>query len=701
MTTSLMEEDSEPHVEHEEEAVQEEEAEEEGEEITQNPFGFTFSNSVLKCFTKSISETEIVFSSGNTYSGEMSEGVLHGKGRYFWSDTGAVYTGTFCWGALTGEGRIEWPDGSYYEGTVINGVRHGRGLYYHPQPEEFYYEGEWANGLFEGKGICYYGPKGCQHRYEGEFVGGLREGEGKMYYGTGNTYTGKWKNNLRDGHGKFIWAETGSYYIGDFKEGKMDGRGEIVYAFSAATPSVQFVQANRYLGQFEDSQRSGRGIFYYANGAVYNGEWMDNKKNGNGVYTSRDGRVYHSEFQNGSIFEDGQLFVPTPSISLNFPLNGLLSNSESQDEVLSSLCNIYVRFLPRLRALYQTYSKIQWADDPTITAMRMVGMWRFLQDKGRILTEDFTLSDADKLINWGLEKPSSSIGGKKLVSGIQSDLLKSTYGFSVIQGLPMFHLITNRPLDDGPDPFATLFLYQLFESLVRLAHYILEEEFPDSLVLRVTRFLEGYIFVDDSEVENEYSQYRKDISTGEFDEAVTRYSDKLLRIYLDYSGYSYGCAPIQTQQLEEASRFDPNVDVTVREYQGLMTTRDLVLLLGERGFLRGEKMSVLKLLSFIRYESVAGKINEEEFRNFEEYFTVDMERKITFVEFVQSLSWVAHHLISFSWSEVMKFEYLVEHIENWEEPIGGIGEMEDMRGGDGVDGEKGEGEGFERGEEEE
>jgi hypothetical protein len=66
--------------------------------------------------------------------------------------------------------------------------------------------------------------------------------------------------------------------------------------------------------------------------------------------------------------------VLTPAISLDFSLDGLLAPSESGDEVINSLCNICVRFLPRLRVLYQRCSKIQWADDQTITALRIVGV---------------------------------------------------------------------------------------------------------------------------------------------------------------------------------------------------------------------------------------------------------------------------------------------------------------------------------------
>jgi len=641
------------------------------EDFTENPFGFKFSPSVTKCFAQTVTDDQIVFFSGNEYKGEMKEGIIHGTGTYKWKDTGAIYAGTFQWGNLTGVGKISWPDGSIYEGSVQNGVRNGKGKFFSVGSNKFVYDGEWSNGVFHGYGVCYFGEFGCEYRYEGYFVQGQREGKGTMYYASGNIYEGDWHEGKRHGKGKFTWKENGSYYVGEFVNGEMSGKGEIIYAFSAQAPSVQFVQANRYLGDFRDSLRNGVGTFYYANGAVYKGDWLENKKHGYGTFTSRDGRVYTSEFRDGSIFQDGQLFVPTPSISLSFSLDGLLSQSESSDEVMTSLCNIYVRFLPKLRSLYQQYSKIQWADDKTITALRMIGMWRFIQDKGTILEPDFRLCDADAVIKWNLETPSSNKKPNTLKLSTNADpspLLRSTYGFNIksVDISPSFH--RNEPLKGVPDPFATLFLYQLFESLVRLAHHRLGKTFPDSLILQVTRFLENSIFVEDNSTDNKFSKFRKLISESPFDETITEFSNKLLDIYLDYSGFASGCSSFQSRQLEKAMKLDPNIDVTMSDYNGLMTVRDLILLLGNRGIFDGPELTVMDVLLYIRYSGVSRKVEDDEINTFKACFTSFMNVKITFVEFVQTLMWAADHLITFNWPILMKFQYFVEHIETWTPP---------------------------------
>jgi hypothetical protein len=363
------------------------------------------------------------------------------------------------------------------------------------------------------------------------------------------------------------------------------------------------------------------------------------------------------------------LFVPTPSISLNFSLDGLLAPSESADEVINSLCNIYVRFLPRLRALYQQYSKIQWADDKTITALRMVGMWRFLQDKGSILDPDFRLSDADDVIQWSLE-PVSVIKAD-LASMQDAPAMRSTYGFDR-KPLDLDPAsLKNEPLSGAADPFATLFLYQLFEALVRLAHHRLSETFPDSLILQVTRFLENSILMpEDEPPKNIYSIFRKSISTALFDDVVTRFSPTLIQLYLEFAGYASGCSQHQIRQLEAGVKIDPRVDVMVDEsFHGLMTIRDLILFLGDRGFFSDQRhLRVLDVLLFQRYGSVTRELVEGEEESFRKFFTSFTRCRVTFVEFVQTLAFVGSKLVRFEWPLEKKFEYVVEHIDGWKKP---------------------------------
>ena len=62
------------------------------------------------------------------------------------------YTGQFVYNQLNGKGKYTWPDGSWYDGDVVQGLRHGEGTYYTPTGESTYI-GQWKNGVRCGKGV--------------------------------------------------------------------------------------------------------------------------------------------------------------------------------------------------------------------------------------------------------------------------------------------------------------------------------------------------------------------------------------------------------------------------------------------------------------------------------------------------------------------------------------------------------------------
>jgi hypothetical protein len=47
-------------------------------------------------------------------------------------------------------GCYRWPDGSSYQGDVVNGLRHGFGTFVAAPPSKSVYEGQWEGGLRHG-----------------------------------------------------------------------------------------------------------------------------------------------------------------------------------------------------------------------------------------------------------------------------------------------------------------------------------------------------------------------------------------------------------------------------------------------------------------------------------------------------------------------------------------------------------------------
>lgn len=52
---------------------------------------------------------------------------------------------------MHGAGEVRWPDGSFYRGDHVNGIRQGKGIYFNAK-DGSKYEGDFANNAFHGIG---------------------------------------------------------------------------------------------------------------------------------------------------------------------------------------------------------------------------------------------------------------------------------------------------------------------------------------------------------------------------------------------------------------------------------------------------------------------------------------------------------------------------------------------------------------------
>jgi len=88
------------------------------------------SDVVIKLGLTPSSQT-IRYASGNSYTGELRDGVKHGKGTFAFAD-GEEYTGEFVDGDRHGIGTYRYKDGRVYEGQWELGQRCGYGILYSP-----------------------------------------------------------------------------------------------------------------------------------------------------------------------------------------------------------------------------------------------------------------------------------------------------------------------------------------------------------------------------------------------------------------------------------------------------------------------------------------------------------------------------------------------------------------------------------------
>jgi len=98
---------------------------------------------------------------GLTYEGQLLNGMEHGRGVLSWDD-GREYQGRFQAGQFHGAGIMMWPDGRRYEGEYQTDKKHGAGTFL--WPEGVFYCGQWVDGKKHGTG-SFTDSKGVTRRF--------------------------------------------------------------------------------------------------------------------------------------------------------------------------------------------------------------------------------------------------------------------------------------------------------------------------------------------------------------------------------------------------------------------------------------------------------------------------------------------------------------------------------------------------------
>ena len=135
---------------------------------------------------------------------------------------------------------------------------------------------------------------------QGQIMDGNKlDGHGKMFYDPQKTsyYVGEWKNGKRQGKGTLIW--TAYNYTGDWIENKMQGFGQMFLN------KPKGHKGDTYTGQFKDNKKDGRGIFTCTEGHRYEGQYKNGERNGFGKDIRANGDEYDG------IWKDGQRWTGT------------------------------------------------------------------------------------------------------------------------------------------------------------------------------------------------------------------------------------------------------------------------------------------------------------------------------------------------------------------------------------------------------
>ena len=185
---------------------------------------------------------------------------------------GIEYKGQLLGGLPHGKGRMKWTNGEAYFGEWKRGKRHGHGkMQYEDTGHTFI--GRWINDDMNDGTMQF--PDGT--KYVGSFKNGFMYGLGTMTWASGNTYTGEFRKDERNGEGTYRVFENKllvKEYIGNWENDKKSGQGIMNWP----------QDGDNYTGEWKDNNRHGHGIMK-ENITIYEGNWENDRKKGRGVFT--------------------------------------------------------------------------------------------------------------------------------------------------------------------------------------------------------------------------------------------------------------------------------------------------------------------------------------------------------------------------------------------------------------------------------
>ena len=155
------------------------------------------------------------YEDGTKYIGEKYNDFKHGRGQFYYSD-GTYYDGEWEMNKKSGYGIITSKDcKTVYDGEWLDDSYHGNGVSYNLNYEDLKYSKE-----IDYKDLNKVNKNWI--KYEGEFLAGKRHGMGSLQLVDNYEFSGKFKNNLANGAGKFYFPDQ-SMVAGDWENNKFIG----------------------------------------------------------------------------------------------------------------------------------------------------------------------------------------------------------------------------------------------------------------------------------------------------------------------------------------------------------------------------------------------------------------------------------------------------------------------------------------------
>ena len=228
---------------------------------------------------------------------------------------GIEYKGQLLGGLPHGKGRMKWTNGEAYVGEWKKGKRHGHGKMRYEDPGHIFI-GRWINDdMNDGTMKFSDGTK-----YVGSFKNGFMYGLGTMTWASGNTHTGEFRNDQRNGEGTYRVFENKllvKEYIGNWENDKKSGQGIMNWP----------QDGDNYTGEWKDDNRHGHGIMK-ENKTIYKGNWENDRKQGReGVFTYPETNMTYISTWNDDVMTEAVVNQKGHQIQISGNIGWLNSDS--------------------------------------------------------------------------------------------------------------------------------------------------------------------------------------------------------------------------------------------------------------------------------------------------------------------------------------------------------------------------------------
>ena len=223
---------------------------------------------------------EYKHNNGSSYFGEYMCGKKHGFGVCTFPD-GSVYTGEWKEGIMVGPASYKYPDNMTFIGLFKDNKKIGKGIY--TCPDNSFYQGELLNGMNKHGMVVDEPADGCH--YVGCLVDGERHGLGIYFY--------PWDFNASQ-HGVQNPLVSTEKSTENLKGSVEDGVPECCDETKSARETQYFPMS--IFGEngqsLELDEASNDYYSWISTRDIYKGEWQHNLRHGRGEYVKRGEYVY-------------------------------------------------------------------------------------------------------------------------------------------------------------------------------------------------------------------------------------------------------------------------------------------------------------------------------------------------------------------------------------------------------------------------